>query len=85
MLIYVYTVDNQDFQGILKEYYVGLDAYNRNYLICSRIVCRTAFYVFYLNKSTLISVNMVSRDKCLHNFGEANLGEVVLMFHDYLL
>ena len=30
MLIYVYTVDNQDFQGILKVYYVGLDAYNRN-------------------------------------------------------
>jgi hypothetical protein len=29
-LIYVYTVDNQDFQGILKVYYVGLDAYNRN-------------------------------------------------------
>jgi hypothetical protein len=26
MLIYVYTVDNQDFQGILKVYYVGLDA-----------------------------------------------------------
>jgi hypothetical protein len=26
----VYTVDNQDFQGILKVYYVGLDAYNRN-------------------------------------------------------
>jgi hypothetical protein len=24
-------------------------------LICSRIVCRTAFYVFYLNNSTLIS------------------------------
>ena len=23
MLIYVYTVDNQDFQGILKVYYVG--------------------------------------------------------------
>jgi hypothetical protein len=30
MLIYVYTVDNQDFQGILKVYYVGLNAYNRN-------------------------------------------------------
>ena len=27
MLIYVYTVENQDFQGILKVYYVGLDAY----------------------------------------------------------
>jgi hypothetical protein len=22
--------DNQDFQGILKVYYLGLDAYNRN-------------------------------------------------------
>jgi hypothetical protein len=30
MLVYVYTVDNQDFQGILKVYYVGLDAYNMN-------------------------------------------------------
>jgi hypothetical protein len=29
-LIYVYTVDNKDFQGNLKVYYVGLDAYNRN-------------------------------------------------------
>jgi hypothetical protein len=29
MLIYVYTVDNQDFQGILKVYYIGLDAYNK--------------------------------------------------------
>jgi hypothetical protein len=31
MLIYVYTVDNHDFQGILKVYYVDLDVYNRNY------------------------------------------------------
>ena len=30
MLIYVNTVDNQDCQGILKVYYVGLDAYNKN-------------------------------------------------------
>jgi hypothetical protein len=30
MFIYVYTVDNQDFQDILKVYYVGVDAYNRN-------------------------------------------------------
>jgi hypothetical protein len=29
-MLNVYTVDNQDFQGILKVYYVGLDAYNRN-------------------------------------------------------
>ena len=30
MLFYVYTVVNQDCQGILKMYYVGLDVYNRN-------------------------------------------------------
>ena len=29
MFIYVDTVDNQDFQGILKVYCVGLDAYNK--------------------------------------------------------
>ena len=26
MLIYMYTVNNQDFQGILKVYYISLDA-----------------------------------------------------------
>jgi hypothetical protein len=42
MLIYVYTVDNQDFQGILKLYYVGLDAYDILHLLCNNVLIISA-------------------------------------------
>jgi hypothetical protein len=42
-------------------------------LICSRIVCRTAFYGSIWTTRPWFQINMVPRDKCLHNFGEAEL------------
>jgi hypothetical protein len=46
MLIYVYTVDNQDCQGILKVYSVGL-AFFREKLISLSPQIKIGFYIRY--------------------------------------